>query len=119
MYLIYVLIDPRDRLPFYVGMTCRPRKRWGQHHSNPSSAAYPRLRELRAAGLKPRVRIMREGLCREVARIAEAYYIDRHLITVSNAEPAVHLRDQYAPIPANVMVASEADLRAEKKARGE
>src|SRR4051812_22696869 len=74
-YLVYVLVDPRDLLPFYVGITCRPKGRWAGHHSDPASSAYHRLRELREAGIKCRVRIMAENLDRATALATEKEYV--------------------------------------------
>lgn len=83
-YMIYVLIDPRDRVPFYVGMTCRPGLRWGGHNGDPASSAYPRMRELRQLNLKCRVRIAAMNLSLTEAREREAALIREHEQTLLN-----------------------------------
>jgi hypothetical protein len=85
-YLVYMLIDPRDRLPFYIGMTSRARQRWNAHHTDPASEAYHRMRELRTAGLKCRVRIMGEDLDRWSARRREQALVERFRTTLLNGE---------------------------------
>lgn len=74
-YVVYVLVDPRDRLPFYVGLTCRPHQRWNGHRADPASSAYLRLRELRRLGLKCHVRLVRVG-----CSLAEGAELERQTI---------------------------------------
>jgi hypothetical protein len=49
---VYVLIDPRDGTVFYVGCSKRPKIRRGNHKGDPGSAAWPRVSDIRAAGLE-------------------------------------------------------------------
>lgn len=83
-YMVYLLIDPRDRLPFYVGMTCRPTARWAYHNTSQCSAAHDRLAELRIASLKCRARIVASDLDREIALEREAELIAVHHRTLVN-----------------------------------
>lgn len=54
-WAVYGLVDPRDGLVFYIGCTVDPINRLSGHFTDPSSAAYFRMRELR--GYKPKIRI--------------------------------------------------------------
>lgn len=83
-YMIYLLIDPRDMVPFYAGMTCRPDQRWRGHHTDRASAAYERLIELRDKQLKCRVRIIALDLLYADARIRERQTIGAHRATLLN-----------------------------------
>ncbi len=83
-YMIYLMIDPRDMLPFYAGMTSRPAQRWNCHNSDRASAAYDRLQELRRLALKCRVRILALNLTYEEARAAETQAIANHRKTLLN-----------------------------------
>lgn len=49
-WFVYELIDPRSKAVFYIGKTATPRGRLSQHKSDRTSAAYPRIREIRQAG---------------------------------------------------------------------
>lgn len=84
-YMVYVLIDPRDMVPFYVGMTCRPGQRW--NGLNWDGAAHDRLAELRKLRLKCRVRIAAIGLSLEEARDRERQTISLHRATIANWRP--------------------------------
>lgn len=82
---IYMLVDPRDGLPFYVGMTCNPLGRWNGHCSDWASAARSTLIEIREAGLKCRVRVMGLYTSRDDARCRELELIGRHEPTLRNS----------------------------------
>lgn len=83
-YRVYLLIDPRDMVPFYAGMTCRPAARWNGHNSDRASAAYSRLGELRRLGLKCRVRIIRMNLALGDAKALEREIIEAFKPTLLN-----------------------------------
>jgi len=51
-YSVYLLIDPRDDLPFYVGCSFDPKKRAGEHRTDPGAGGYKRVREIHGMGLK-------------------------------------------------------------------
>lgn len=54
MVIVYGLCDPDSRDTFYVGLTRRHwSERLSQHCSDPASAAYDRIREIRARGGYP------------------------------------------------------------------
>lgn len=42
---VYELIDDRDNLVFYVGITSNPNSRYSNHRNDTSGAAYPRFQE--------------------------------------------------------------------------
>lgn len=83
-YIVYLLVDPRTRVPFYAGMTCRPGARWNGHCTDRASAAYPQVNELRRLGLKCHVRIVRMGLDLEQAKTFEKQVIEAHKPTLLN-----------------------------------
>lgn len=47
---VYVLVDPRNRRPFYVGISKNPRARFWQHCTDTGSGGWPLARELRNLG---------------------------------------------------------------------
>lgn len=83
-YMVYVLIDPRDMVPFYVGLTCRPARRWNQHRTDRSSGAHIRVAELCKLRLKTRVRIAGVNLGLVEARARERWLIDLHRPNLMN-----------------------------------
>ncbi len=84
--MIYVLIDPRDMAPFYVGMTCRPGQRWMAHMADRASTPHARLREIRRLGLKCRVRLARMNLSYEDAKASEREVIRQYGATLLNMQ---------------------------------
>jgi predicted GIY-YIG superfamily endonuclease len=86
-YTVYVLIDPRDMVPFYVGMTCRRVARWTGHNSSRGSRVYTRLAELRELRLKCRVRLASMDLSLDEARDRERQLIALHRETLLNWRP--------------------------------
>lgn len=85
-YMVYLLIDPRDRVPFYAGMTCRPDRRWYGHSTDRVSAAFYRLEELRSLRLKCRVRVLATDLLYAEARVRERQAIQEHKPTLLNRQ---------------------------------
>jgi len=77
-YLVYLLIDPETHEPFYVGMTSNPKQRWFAHHTDPASQVYHKMRDMRARGIKCRVRILADNLGREEAKERELHFIGRY-----------------------------------------
>lgn len=47
---VYVLVDPRSRKPFYIGISHNPWDRFYNHLHDPCSAAWGRLRDLMEIG---------------------------------------------------------------------
>lgn len=90
-YMVYLLIDPRDRVPFYAGMTCRPTARWHGHNCKATSSAYPRIKELRELALKCRLRIVAADLSYQEARAIESRLIADHRQTLLNRQ-ACHVK---------------------------
>lgn len=68
---VYGLIDPRTAKIFYVGMTYNPDGRFYAHHHDRGSFAYPRIKELGAAGLQSQLVILFKAADRLSARILE------------------------------------------------
>ena len=81
-YYVYALVDPRDDAIFYVGKgTGRRLLSHGRAAdlSDPagrSSAKLDRIRAIRAAGLEPRIDVIRHGLDERSALTIEAALID-------------------------------------------
>lgn len=74
----YQLVDPRDRLPFYVGLTTSPEERLRAYQiSRPHSAALAkRKKELDALGLQPIMQELERRECTaDEALEREAYWI--------------------------------------------
>lgn len=57
---VYKLIDPRDNVIFYVGITARPKIRFQSHRNDRLSAAWPRIREIQNCGHECRMEIISE-----------------------------------------------------------
>lgn len=72
---IYVLIDPRNEKPFYVGATIRPLKdRLREHISSQSRLRVLLLREIMKAGLKPEIRTLKTSSTKTVDYWERFYY---------------------------------------------
>jgi predicted GIY-YIG superfamily endonuclease len=68
---VYLLVDPRDDNPFYVGITTNPTRRGPQHRTDPASAAYHRIREIHSAGLQCTMRVVAKCVDKAQARLIE------------------------------------------------
>jgi hypothetical protein len=82
MYKIYLLIDPRDESPRYVGMTQAPQRRLMGHlrgENNPANAKEIWIQELRAQGLAPIMQEVDQAETEAEARERETYWM-RELI---------------------------------------
>jgi GIY-YIG catalytic domain len=75
---IYALIDPRTKLPFYVGKTNKPQIRLKGHRSGRGTTPTAKfIREIRAAGYRPDMKVLE--LCDEKYwQDREAYWIERY-----------------------------------------
>lgn len=75
-HVVYALVDPRDDLPHYVGLTRNMRYRLYKHlrdkDTSPIKVAW--IDSLRACGLSPEVKILAEAWADDVAAI-EVYWI--------------------------------------------
>src|SRR5260370_36281848 len=82
MYLVYVLIDPRDGIVRYVGITDQTiNRRLDQHlkrtDGNNEKSAW--ITELVLAGMKPKIKAIEEGLTLQEANERETYWIQHYL----------------------------------------
>lgn len=66
-FYVYGLVDPRDGETFYIGMTKQPLGRLSGHKSDPASAAYHRIRDIRKCGEQVRMEIIEQFGDRERA----------------------------------------------------
>jgi len=92
---VYVLVDPRGGMPFYVGKGTGNRvishgRRARFEALEPERKQAPktrRIREIRAAGNEPRIDIARHGLTPEEAFLVEAALIDGYdgIVELTNA----------------------------------
>lgn len=77
LYCVYELIDPRDELPFYVGISNNPDQRYTQHMNecivNPEKQR--RIHSIRDAGMDPGMRIIEKWGDRKLAIERERYWV--------------------------------------------
>ena len=83
-YLVYALVDPRDRKPRYIGRTRDPQARYYSHVSLCNPARRPDnerkdawIRELAAAGMRPELIVLETCRLRDAPRV-ERKWIVRH-----------------------------------------
>ena len=79
MFTIYALSDPLSAIPFYVGCTTHPRKRYLDHlrpETTGSQMKWRKVRELRAGGMKPTfVTLATTALPSEAKKLESEYII--------------------------------------------
>lgn len=82
---IYTLVDPRTRRPFYVGQAVNADTRLESHireaqrHPEKSPRKSTVINELRAAGLRPLLVVVKAAATPEEAAVQEAALLD-HLV---------------------------------------
>ena len=81
---VYVLIDPRDGMPRYVGISKDPRSRLAQHMNEVENDKRAWLAELKRMGLSPELEVLEtvfelEGQVDTVAEARERYWISNLL----------------------------------------
>lgn len=74
-HYVYVYLDPRNDKPFYIGMG-KGNRAFDHLKDQSESEKAARIREIRDAGLQPKVEILVFGLDRETALKVEAAAID-------------------------------------------
>ena len=72
---VYVYIDPRNQAPFYIGKGVGNRA-FAHLEDRSETEKVQIIREIRAAGLEPRIDILRYGLSDAEAALVEASAID-------------------------------------------
>lgn len=78
---VYDLIDPRDDLPFYVGITNDPNERMMQHllRDDSNKGKVARINDIQTAGLTPKMHIIEVVESRDIAHARETYWIQDYL----------------------------------------
>lgn len=78
---VYDLIDPRDDLPFYVGITNNPNERMMQHllRDDSNEGKVARIKDIQAGGLTPKMHIIEVVEGRSIAHEKETYWIQQYL----------------------------------------
>lgn len=82
MYAVYVLIDPRDAVVRYVGITDQTiNRRLDQHlkRTDGNNEKSEWIDELMAVGMKPKIKAIEEGLTLQEANERESYWIQHYL----------------------------------------
>jgi hypothetical protein len=77
-YYVYGLVDPRDNLPHYIGITTQPKFRYWSHRANKevyNKAKIEWLAELRRLGLRPILFIYGKFESKQVAAETETNLI--------------------------------------------
>lgn len=101
-YTIYLLVDPRDHKPFYIGQTINIKRRYYRQHWNPSdddkTDRAKQIREILKAGRKPNLVILERTTRKVSALIREMYWIEtfkRSGAILKNQENQKWLLEQY------------------------
>lgn len=83
---IYVLVDPRTHLPFYVGKTNKPQIRLKAHRTGKGITPCAKfIREIRAEGLRPEMKVL-EWCDEKYWQGREAYWVDRYQTEFGTAQ---------------------------------
>ena len=112
-FVIYALIDPRDRMIFYVGQTRDLNQRY-QDHCNASdddrSPRAKRIREILATGKRPYTIVLERCSNRLKALAIEIFWImllKGRGIKLTNRESQAWLADQYDDLVAEVVTTAK------------
>src|SRR6266852_11791 len=82
MYVVYVLIDPRDDVVRYVGITDQTTNRRLNQHlkcTDGNNEKSEWINALMAVGMKPKIKTIEEGLTLQEANERETYWIKHYL----------------------------------------
>lgn len=74
-YYVYLYIDPRDSTPFYIGKG-KGNRCFLHLDDRSDTEKVQRIREIRSAGLEPRIDILKFGLTEQEALLVESTAID-------------------------------------------
>jgi hypothetical protein len=94
-YYVYVYIDPRSYEEFYYGKGCRSRKTAHLNDSSDTAKAL-RIRDIRAVGLKPIIKVVAKGLSESEALLVEKTLIWKLGRTLTNKSSG-HFADKFRP----------------------
>jgi len=101
-YTIYMLVDPRNHKPFYIGQTTNIKLRYYRQHWNPDdddkSDRAKQIREILKAGRKPDLVILERTTRKVSALTREIYWIEtfkRNGTELKNRENQKWLLKQY------------------------
>ena len=101
---VYGLIDPRNNVVFYVGLSSRVDARKGQHCADSSSPAWRRCREILDDGQKVRLCVFGSFADKQRAKILEGRLI--------LALPDVVNKKSYHGLPSSTFFPDWQDLRS-------
>ena len=74
-WYVYILIDPCDGLPFYVGLTRDPKKRNAAHTADWGSKARTRCQEIKSSGSRHEMEVIAQFDSRTYAAQYEQWLI--------------------------------------------
>jgi predicted GIY-YIG superfamily endonuclease len=102
LYTIYMLVDPRDHKPFYIGQTANIKARYYRQHWNPKdtdkSDRAERLRAILKAGRKPDLVILERTTRKVSALMREMFWIELFKsrgVTLKNQENQRWVLERY------------------------
>jgi len=72
---VYALTDPRDGVPFYIGITQNPKRRGHSHKHDPQSAAHSKISQLWNDGVGFNLLIIHEYEAMDDALADEAWHV--------------------------------------------
>ncbi len=101
-YTIYLLVDPRDHKPFYIGQTSNIKLRYYKDHWNPKdddkTDRANQIREILKEGRKPNLVILERTTRKVSALMREMFWIEtfkRSGVKLKNRESQQWLLKQY------------------------
>ena len=115
IFNIYMLVDPRNHRPFYIGQTTNINLRYYRQHWNPDdndkTDRAKQLREILKAGRKPNLVILERTTRKVSALMREMYWIEtfkRSGLKLKNQESQQWLLKQYDDLTRQARTSSRA-----------